>query len=81
MHGHVAELQYNMYKSKLPIGLDSEPCPGFGNALGEAFIIAAGTPRHLSRLAIVVNDSLPAEQSLNRLFRMVISQTILLIIS
>ncbi|XP_075166824.1 ance-5 isoform X2 [Haematobia irritans] len=70
MHGHVAELQYNMYKSQLPFGLDNEPCPGFGSALGEAFIIASGTPRHLSRLAIVVNDSLPAEQSLNRLFRM-----------
>ncbi|XP_061394132.1 angiotensin-converting enzyme-like [Musca vetustissima] len=70
MHGHVAELQYNMYKSNLPVGLDKEPCPGFGSALGEAFIIAAGTPRHLSRLAIVVNDSLPPEQSLNRLFRM-----------
>ncbi|XP_059225077.1 angiotensin-converting enzyme [Stomoxys calcitrans] len=70
MHGHIAELQYNMYKSKLPFGMDNEPCPGFGSALGEAFIIASGTPRHLSRLAIVANDSLPPEQSLNRLFRM-----------
>ncbi|TMW42653.1 hypothetical protein DOY81_012267, partial [Sarcophaga bullata] len=55
---------------ELPFGLDREPCPGFGSALGESSVIASGTPRHLNRLHILVNDSLPAEESMNRLFRM-----------
>lgn len=71
MHGYMAELQYNIYKKELPFGLDHEPCPGFGSALGESSVIASGTPRHLNRLHILVNDSLPAEESMNRLFRMV----------
>lgn len=70
MHGYMAELQYNIYKKELPFGLDREPCPGFGSALGESSVIASGTPRHLNRLHILVNASLPAEESMNRLFRM-----------
>ncbi|KAM7344704.1 ance-5 isoform 1-T2 [Cochliomyia hominivorax] len=70
MHGYMAELQYNIYKKDLPFGLDREPCPGFGSALGESSVIASGTPRHLNRLHILVNASLPPEESMNRLFRM-----------
>ncbi|KAI8039805.1 angiotensin-converting enzyme [Drosophila gunungcola] len=70
IHGTMAELQYYLYKLQLPFGLDTEPCPGFGAALGETVILASGTPRHLHRLHILLNDSLTEQQSLNRLFRM-----------
>ncbi|XP_030560434.1 angiotensin-converting enzyme [Drosophila novamexicana] len=70
IHGTMAELQYNIYKRELPFGLDTEPCPGFGAALGETAVLASGTPRHLHRLHILLNDSLTEHQSLNRLFRM-----------
>ncbi|EDW72402.1 uncharacterized protein Dwil_GK20737 [Drosophila willistoni] len=70
VHGVMCELQYNLYKRNLPFGLDSEPCPGFGNALAETAVLASGTPRHLHRLHILLNESLTEEQSLNRLFRM-----------
>lgn len=70
MHGHMSEIQYNLFKMPLPFGLDREPCPGFSSAIGEASIIASGTPRHLHRLQVFKNDSLSAEQAMNRLFRM-----------
>ncbi|ALC41434.1 Ance-5 [Drosophila busckii] len=70
IHGSMAELQYNVYKRELPFGLDIEPCPGFASALGETAVLASGTPRHLHRLHILLNDSLTENQSLNRLFRM-----------
>ncbi|EDW08251.2 angiotensin-converting enzyme [Drosophila mojavensis] len=70
IHGTMAELQYNIYKRELPFGLDTEPCPGFAAALGETAVLASGTPRHLHRLYILLNDSLTENQSLNRLFRM-----------
>ncbi|XP_036331774.1 angiotensin-converting enzyme-like isoform X2 [Rhagoletis pomonella] len=70
MHGNMAELQYNLYRGQLPFGVDSEPCPGFASAIGEAAVIASGTPRHLNRLHILFNHSLNEEQSMNRLFRM-----------
>uniref|UniRef100_A0A1A9V9W6 Angiotensin-converting enzyme n=1 Tax=Glossina austeni TaxID=7395 RepID=A0A1A9V9W6_GLOAU len=70
MHGHMAELQYNLYKKELPFGLDREPCPGFGSAIGEAAIVSSGTPRHLHRLHILLNSTLSIEHSMNRLFRM-----------
>ncbi|XP_053965170.1 angiotensin-converting enzyme-like [Anastrepha ludens] len=70
IHGNMAELQYNLYRGRLPYGVDSEPCPGFASALGEAAVIASGTPRHLNRLHILFNHSLNEEQSMNRLFRM-----------
>ncbi|KAL9913519.1 angiotensin-converting enzyme-related protein [Glossina fuscipes] len=72
MHGHMAELQYNLYKKELPFGLDREPCPGFGSAIGEAAIISSGTPRHLHRLHILLNSTLSIEHSMNRLFRMAV---------
>uniref|UniRef100_A0A1A9WP80 Angiotensin-converting enzyme n=1 Tax=Glossina brevipalpis TaxID=37001 RepID=A0A1A9WP80_9MUSC len=72
MHGHMAELQYNLYKKELPFGLDREPCPGFGSAIGEAAIISSGTPRHLHRLHILLNSTLSVEHSMNRLFRMAV---------
>lgn len=71
MHGNMAELQYNIYRGRLPFGVDSEPCPGFAAAIGEAAVIASGTPRHLNRLHLLFNNSLSEEQSMNRLFRMV----------
>ncbi|XP_030381604.1 angiotensin-converting enzyme [Scaptodrosophila lebanonensis] len=70
MHATMSDLQYNIYKKELPFGLDTEPCPGFGSAMGEAAIIASGTPRHLHRLHILLNESLNHDQSMNRLFRM-----------
>ncbi|KAM8711357.1 hypothetical protein ACLKA7_000491 [Drosophila subpalustris] len=70
IHGTMAELQYNIYKKELPFGLDTEPCPGFGSALGETVVLASGTARHLERLHILINDSLTEGQSLNRLLRM-----------
>ncbi|XP_049309404.1 angiotensin-converting enzyme [Bactrocera dorsalis] len=70
MHGNMAELQYNLYRGRLPFGVDSEPCPGFAAAIGEAAVIASGTPRHLNRLHLLFNHSLSEEQSMNRLFRM-----------
>ncbi|XP_034107073.1 angiotensin-converting enzyme [Drosophila albomicans] len=70
IHGTMSELQYNIYKRELPLGLDTEPCPGFGSALAETVVLASGTPRHLHRLKILFNDSLTEMQSLNRLFRM-----------
>ncbi|XP_016929090.2 angiotensin-converting enzyme [Drosophila suzukii] len=70
IHGTMAEIQYHLYKMRLPFGLDTEPCPGFGAAIAETVILASGTPRHLNRLKILLNNSLTEEQSLNRLFRM-----------
>lgn len=71
IHGNMAELQYNIYRGRLPFGVDSEPCPGFASGIGEAAVIASGTPRHLNQLHILFNHSLNEEQSMNRLFRMV----------
>lgn len=71
MHSHMAELQFNIYKKELPFGLDTEACPGFATAIGEAAVVAAGSPRHLNRLHILNNSTLSEEKSMNRLFRMV----------
>ncbi|XP_055844514.1 angiotensin-converting enzyme [Episyrphus balteatus] len=70
MHGHMSELQYNLYKAHLPVGLDREACPGFGSAIGESAIVAAGSPRHLERLGLMENYTLDSELTMNRLFRL-----------
>lgn len=70
MHGHMSELQYNLYKANLPYGLDREACPGFGNAIGEAAIISAGSPRHLEKTGLIENYTLDNELTMNRLFRL-----------
>lgn len=70
MHGHMSELQYYMYRSHLPIGLDREACPGFGSALGESAIVSAGSPRHLERMKLIDNYTLDTELTMNRLFRL-----------
>ncbi|XP_055920460.1 angiotensin-converting enzyme [Eupeodes corollae] len=70
MHGHMSELQYNLYKAHLPIGLDREACPGFGSAIGESAIVSAGSPRHLDRIKLIENYTLDNELTMNRLFRL-----------
>lgn len=70
MHGHMSELQYNLYKSHLPIGLDRDACPGFGNAIGESAIVSAGSPRHLEKIGLIENYTLDSELTMNRLFRL-----------
>lgn len=70
MHGHMAELHYNLHKSKQPFGLDKEPCPGFSSAIGEAAIISAGSPRYLEKVHLIQNYTLDTQLSMNRLFRL-----------
>lgn len=71
MHGHMSELQYNLYKTHLPFGLDRDACPGFGSAIGEAAIVSAGSPRHLEKIGLIENYALDNELTMNRLFRLV----------
>lgn len=70
MHGHMAELHYNLNKGHLPFGLNKESCPGFASALGEAAIISAGSPRYLEKVHLMQNYTLDTQLSLNRLFRL-----------
>lgn len=70
MHGHMAELHYNLKKGALPFGLDNEPCPGFSSAIGEAAIISAGSPRYLEKVHLIQNYTLDPQLSMNRLFRL-----------
>ncbi|KAL5288397.1 hypothetical protein ACFFRR_008933 [Megaselia abdita] len=70
MHGHMAELHYNLKKKRLPFGLDKESCPGFSSAIGEAAIISAGSPRYLEKVHLIQNYTLDSQLSMNRLFRL-----------
>lgn len=71
MHGTMATVFYNLQKNSLPIGVDREAFPGFGNIIGEAVILSASTPRHLENVGLIENYSVDKELNLNRLFRLV----------
>lgn len=70
MHGHIAELHYNLKRKNLPFGLNKEACPGFSSAIGEAAVLSAGSPRYLEKIHMMKNYTLDSHLSMNRLFRL-----------
>ncbi|XP_030381613.1 angiotensin-converting enzyme-like [Scaptodrosophila lebanonensis] len=72
-HGDMARVQYALAKNNLAVGLNQEASPGFGNAIGEAVILSASTPKHLQqRLRLLQDYEYDDLLNLNRLYRMAV---------
>uniref|UniRef100_A0A1I8PMP1 Angiotensin-converting enzyme n=2 Tax=Stomoxys calcitrans TaxID=35570 RepID=A0A1I8PMP1_STOCA len=72
-HGDITHIQYAILKNNLSVGLNQEAAPGFGNAMGEAVILSASTPKHLQeRLGLLTTYDYDDILNLNRLYRMAV---------
>ncbi|XP_073811719.1 angiotensin-converting enzyme-like [Musca autumnalis] len=72
-HGDIAHVEYAIMKNNLTVGLNREASPGFSNAIAEAVILSASTPKHLQQhLGLLTEYNYDDEMNLNFLFRMAV---------
>ncbi|XP_055374375.1 angiotensin-converting enzyme-like [Condylostylus longicornis] len=68
MHGYMGRVHYAYEKRDLPFHFFSSY--KFEDAVGEALILSASSPSHLTNLGIVEDSTYTPELEMNRLFRM-----------